>query len=102
MTINGTDVIAAFKAYCEEYNQLYIPDSPRESEVADSLAKHYNSDDLLDAIKQFVKKGEGPFLLFDFALRSRSLIESAKSEKASVERFREIVEETRKKIQNEL
>lgn len=102
MTITGSDVIAAFKAYCDEYNQLYIPDSPRDMEVADSLAKHFDSDDLLDGIKQYIKKGEGPFLVFDFALRSRSLIEAAKSERASIERFKEIVEETRKKIQNEL
>jgi hypothetical protein len=102
MTITGSDVVAAFKAYCDEYNKLYIPDSPREDAVADSIAKHYNSDILLEAIKKYVQSEEGPFLLFDFAIKSRTLIENAKFEKASVDRFKEIVEETRKKLQDEL
>lgn len=102
MTITGVDVIAAFKHYCEQYNQLYVPDVPREDAVADSLAKHYDSDDLLDAIREYIKKGDGPFLIFDFALKSRTFIENAKFEKDSINKFKSLVEETRKKIQNEL
>lgn len=102
MTITGRDFIDAFKTYCENENKLFIPDSPRQDDIADSLAKHYDSDDLLDAIKWCVKTEEGPFLIFDFAIKSRDYIDKIKKEKNSVNKFKQVVAETRKLLENEL
>ena len=102
MTITGHDFIDAFKAYCESENKLFIPDSPRQDDIANSLVKHYNSDDLLDAIKWCIKSEQGPFLVFDFALKSRDYIDKVKREKNSVNRFKQVVADTRKLLEDEL
>lgn len=101
MAITGNDVIAVFKVYCKEYNKLFIPDSPRQDDVADSLAEHYDSDDLLEAIKWYVDKDAGPILVFDFALKSRDYIQKIQKERASVDRFKQTVAETRKLIEQD-
>lgn len=103
MTISGEDVVAVFNHICKDKNKLFIPDSPRQDEVANSLADHYDGDDLLDAIKLYVASDPGPILIFDFALKSREYVEKVKKERASVERFKQTVAETRKLIEdNEL
>jgi hypothetical protein len=100
MALTGSDVVEVFKIYCKEYSKLFVPDSPRQDEVADSLANHYDSDTLLDAIKWYIEKEDGPMLVFDFALKSRDYVEKVKKEKASVDRFKQTVAETRKLIEN--
>lgn len=103
MSLTGNDVIVAFKTYCDQYERLFIPDNPRQEAIADSLATHYNSDDLLEAIKYFVKNDKGPYLIFEFALKSKDIIEKSKFERESGEKFKEIVAQTRKKLEsNEL
>lgn len=102
MTITGNDFIDAFKAVCESENKFFIPDSPRQDDIADSLVKHYDSDDLLDAIKWCIKSEQGPFLIFDFALKSRDYIEKVKRERNSVVRFKQVVADTRKLLEDEL
>ena len=101
MSLTGEDVIVAFTTYCSEYSRLFIPDLPRQDAVADSLAKHYNSDDLLEAIKYFVKNDKGPYLIFEFALKSKDIIEKSKFERESGEKFKEIVAQTRKKLESD-
>lgn len=103
MALSGSDVVEVFKLYCNQHNKLFVPDSPRQEEVADSMAQHYDSDDLLEAIRWYIEKETGPFIVFDFAIKSRDYIEKVKKERASVDKFRKTVEETRKLIeQNEL
>lgn len=103
MTISGNDVIAVFTHICKDKNKLFVPDSPRQDDVANSIADHYDGDDLLDAIKLYVSSEPGPILVFDFALKSREYVEKVKKERASVERFKQTVAETRKLIEdNEL
>lgn len=103
MALSGNDVVEVFKLYCTQHNKLFVPDSPRQEEVSDSLASHYDSDDLLEAIKWYTQKEDGPVLIFDFALKSRDYVERVKKERASVDKFKKTVEDTRKLIeQNEL
>jgi hypothetical protein len=102
MTITGHDLIEAFKTYCESEGKLFIPDSPRQDDIADSLAKHYDSDDILDAIKWCVKTEDGPFLIFDFAIKSRDYIDKIRKEKNSISKFKQVVADTRKLLQDEL
>lgn len=103
MALIGNDIIEVFKLYCSQNNKLFVPDSPRQEEVADSMANHYDSDDLLESIKWYTEKEPGPILVFDFAIKSRDYIEKVKKERASVDKFKKTVEETRKLIeQNEL
>jgi hypothetical protein len=100
MALTGNDVIEVFKVYCKENNKLFIPDSPRQDEIAVSLAEHYDSDSLLDAIKWYIEKENDPILLFDFAIKSRDYIDRVKKEKASIDKFKQTVADTRKLIEN--
>ena len=100
MALTGNDIIEVFKIYCKENSKLFVPDSPRQDEVAASLAQHYDSDTLLESIKWFISKEPDPILVFDFAVKSRDYVEKVKKEKASIEKFRQTVAETRKLIEN--
>jgi hypothetical protein len=101
MAITGNDVVEVFKVYCKEKGKLFVPDSPRQEDVANSLADHYDSDTLLDAIKWYIEKDEGPILVFDFALKSRDYVQKIQKEKASIDRFKQTVAETRKLIEKD-
>jgi hypothetical protein len=94
-------VIKYFKESCEKHSKLFIPDIPREDAVAESLGKYYNSKDLEKAIDWYVNTNKGPFLVFDFAVQSRDIIEKAKYESEAVDRFKQIVEETKRKFHTE-
>jgi hypothetical protein len=101
MAITGTDVVAVFKHICADNKKLFIPDSPRQDEIAESLASHYDGDDLLDAIKLFIASDPGPILVFDFAVKSRDFVSKVQKEKALVERFKQTVADTRKLIESD-
>lgn len=97
--LTGPSLIQLFKDYSESTHKLFIPDPPREDAVADSLCKHYDGELLERAIKWYVDNNPGPFLVFDFAIESRSLVEKVRFEKQSVDRFKDIVQETRKRME---
>jgi len=101
MAKTGLEAINYFKKSCKELNKLYIPDSPREDAIADSLMEFYDNDNLFKAIDLFVKSRTGPFLMFDFAIESRKYIDKIISEKKALEKFKDIVEETRKRMESE-
>lgn len=100
MSITGNDLIETFKVICESEDRLFIPDSPRQDDIADSMVKHYDSDDLLNAVKLYVKSEYGPILIFDFAIKSRDFVDKVKKERLSVDKFKQTVAETRKLIEN--
>ena len=101
MIKTGQDLIRYFKSCCEKQNKLLIPDSPRQEAVADSLANFYKTDNLELGIDRFVKSKPGPFLIFDFAIESRSYVDKTKFESKSVNAFKEIVEQTKKRMESE-
>lgn len=97
----GLEAINYFKKSCKELNKLYIPDPPREDAIADSLMEFYDKENLFKAIDIFVKSKTGPFLMFDFAVESRAYIDKVKFEKKALDNFKDIVEQTRKKMVSE-
>lgn len=97
--LTGPKLIQLFKDYSESTHKLFIPDPPREDAVAESLCKHYNSEHLEAAVKWYIDNNPGPFLVFDFAVESRNLVDKIKFEKQSIDRFRDIVQETRKRME---
>jgi hypothetical protein len=101
MSISGNDMISVFGYLCKDKKKLFVPDSPRQDDVAKSLVEHYDGDDLLDAIKLYISSEQGPILIFDFALKSRDLVEKVKKERTSVEKFKQTVADTRKLIQED-
>ena len=101
MEVTGAELIKFFKESCDKSNKLFIPDSPRQEQVADALAGFYKKDDLFGAVSVYVKAKTGPFLIFDFAVESRSYVERVKFENKSVDKFKNIVEETRKRMVSE-
>lgn len=98
--LTGTSLIQLFKDCCEKSHKLFIPDSPRQDEIAESLVKHYDSDLLRRGIEWHINNNPGPFLVFDFAIESRSVVEKVKYENESKSRFQDIVEETRKRMES--
>ena len=88
-----------FSDYSESTHKLFIPDPPRQEAIADSLCKHYEADLLEKAVKWYIDNNPGPFLIFDFAVESRSLVEKVRFERTSADRFKDIVEETRKRME---
>jgi len=99
--ITGTELINVFKKCCDTSHKLFIPDSPRQESVADALVEHYNADIITQAVKRYVASKPGPFLVFDFAVDSRTYVEIVKKEQASVNKFKDIVQETKKRLAEE-
>lgn len=97
--LTGLELIQLFKDYSESTHKLFIPDPPRQEMIADSLCKHYDSELLQKAVKWYIDINIGPFLIFDFAVESRSLVEKVRFEKISTDRFKDIVNETRKRME---
>lgn len=101
MLATGQELINYFKSYCEKSNKLFIPDSPRQESVADSLVSFYKTDNLRLGVESFIKSRPGPFLIFDFAIESRTFVEKAEFDKKSNDKFKSIVEETKKRMETE-
>jgi hypothetical protein len=101
MEVTGLELIKFFKGSCKKSNKLFIPDSPRQESVADALAEFYKKEELFNAVQLFIKSKTGPFLVFDFAIESRSYVDKTKFESKSVNAFKEIVEQTKKRMESE-
>jgi len=69
--------------------------------VSESLLSFYDKDILFSAIELFVKSNPGPFLVFDFAVQSKVYTDKVKFESKSVNKFKEIVNETKKRMEME-
>jgi hypothetical protein len=100
MKLTGESLIDLFRSYSEKSHKLFIPDSPRQDQVADSLAKHYDGELLQKAVMWYIDNRPGPFLIFDFAVESRDMVEKVKYENEAKSRFEDIVAETRKRMEN--
>lgn len=98
MKATGEQTIQHFKDCCKKQSKLFIPDSPRQEAVADALANFYDQQILFDAIESFIKSRTGPFLVFDFAVESKSYTDRVVFDTKSNNRFQEILEETRKRM----
>ena len=96
--LTGKELIEIFKESCEKSHKLFIPDSPRQESVADALAKHYYSEMLEKAVNYYIKKNHGPFLIFDFAIESRTVFDKVKFEEEAKNRFRNLVRETHDRL----
>lgn len=96
--LTGKELIEIFKKSCEKSHKLFIPDSPRQESVADALAAHYDSELLEKAVEFYVKKNQGPFLIFDFAIESRTIVDKVKFEEEAKNRFRNLVRETHDRL----
>lgn len=98
--LTGKDLIDLFKTCSEKSHKLFIPDSPRQDDIANSLVKHYDSDELNKAVEWYIAHRPGPFLVFDFAIESRDIVEKVKHETDAKAKFQDIVEQTRKRMEN--
>lgn len=102
MKVTGEQTIQHFQDCCKKYNKLFIPDSPRQEAVAKAIADFYESELLFKAIESFIKTRTGPFLVFDFAVESKSFIDRVVFDGKSESKFQAILEETRKRMTDEL
>lgn len=102
MKVTGKEMIEFFQSCCKKHNKLFIPDNPRQEGVADALADFYDGDVLFPAIELFVKTRSGPFIVFDFAVESKTYTDRVVFDSKSNNKFRDIFEETRKRMNNEL
>lgn len=98
MKATGQETVDYFKDCCKKQSKLFIPDSPRQEAVADALSDFYDREILFTAIDIFVKSRSGPFLIFDFAVESKSFTDKVVFDTRSNMKFQEILEETRKRM----
>lgn len=101
MNLTGEELLQHFASCCKRYNKLFVPDSPRQEQVAKALAEFYDKQRLLDACTMYVKHNNGPFLLFDFAVQSKHYVDKVVFEEKAVDRFKNIVQETKKRMEQE-
>ena len=99
-TPTGQGLIDLFQKECDEQGKLFVPDPPRQEQVAKSLVKYFDYEELKLAVNKFVSDTYGAVLVFDFVIKSRDLIERSKFETQSKKRFKEIVEQTRLKMES--
>lgn len=99
--LTGEELIQTFKSLCDKSNKLFIPDSPRQEAVAEALVQHYDEELLIKSIEFHINKNTGPFLVFDFAIVSRTLFEKIKYEEEAKNRFRNLVRETHDRMASE-
>lgn len=99
--LTGQEVMQHFVSCCKKRNKLFVPDSPRQEQVCDALADFYNKEVLFDAIDEFTKANPGPFIVFDFAIQSKKYIDHVTLEKKSRDKFISIVQETKKRMEQE-
>jgi hypothetical protein len=102
MKVTGEQTIQYFQDCCKKHSKLFIPDSPRQEPVAKAISEFYESEVLFKAIESFIKSKNGPVLLFDFAVESKTYIDKVKFDSKSDSRFQSILEETRKRMADEL
>lgn len=98
MKATGQETIEHFQNYCKQQSKLFIPDSPRQESVAKALADFYDKDILFKAIESFIKSRTGPFLVFDFAVESKTFTDKIRFDDKSNAKFKELLEETRKRM----
>jgi hypothetical protein len=102
MKATGEQTVQHFEECCKKHSKLFIPDSPRQEAVAKAIAEFYESEVLFKAIESFIKSRSGPFLIFDFAIESKSFIDRVLFDSKSQDKFNIILEETRKRMSDEL
>lgn len=98
MKATGQETVDYFINCCKKQNKLFIPDSPRQEAVSSALSDFYEKETLFMAIDLFVKSRTGPFLIFDFAVESKSFTDKVVFDTKSNTRFQEILEDTRKRM----
>ncbi len=101
MTLTGQELIEHFKNCCEKRNKLFIPDSPRQEAVAEALSKFYNPEILLKACDLFIKSNNGPFIIFDFAIQSKTYTDKIQFDAKSSEKFKDVVKQTKLRMELE-
>ena len=99
--VTGQNLLEYLRDCCKKSNKLFIPDSPRQEAVADALAEHYDGDLLKMGIDLFVKSRTGPFLIFDFAIESKKMIDKVKQEMESKQKMMLIIQETKNRMESE-
>jgi hypothetical protein len=102
MKVTGEQTIQHFQDCCKKHSKLFIPDSPRQEPVAKAISEFYESELLFKAIESFVKAKSGPVLVFDFAIESKTYIDKVQFDNKSESKFQAILEETRKRMTDEL
>ena len=99
--ITGQDLIKYFKECCEKQHKLFVPDSPRQDSVADSLASFYKEENLKLGIENFINNKTGPFLIFDFAIESKNIADKVKFEEQAKNKVKDLVKQTYERLGNE-
>jgi len=98
MKATGEETIQHFQDYCKKQSKLFIPDSPRQEAVAKALSDFFEKEVLFKAIELYIKSRGGPFLVFDFAVESKTYTDRVLLDGKSNSKFKEILEDTRKRM----
>lgn len=92
-----------FRKYCDQHEKLFIPDETRDPAIAKSLFKfhkqHYSLRLLDECIVDYIDNHDGPILIYDFAIVVGKIRGRLEAEKESREKFDQIAQETKKRME---
>lgn len=95
------ELIRFFRDESERQGKLFVPDPPRQDQVAKSLlsytAKYSTEEILLESIKLFIESRTESILVFDYAIGAKEFRDKVEEDIRSKEKFEKILEQTRKR-----
>jgi hypothetical protein len=95
------DILEVFEVECDNHRKLFLASISDESVIRGMVAhytKFYTLDILKEAIKLFVKEGDDPIQIYDFAVASSKVRDRVVTNIESKENFNRILKETEERM----
>jgi len=103
--MNPDELIGYFEEACDREAVLFVPDSPRQEKVAESLikfhSKHYSLDILKNCVDYYCKVSPKPVTVYEFAITINQVRDKVIKERALIKDFEDKVEATRKVMEGD-
>lgn len=103
MKLTSEAVIDTFVKYCKEYGKLFVPDEKRDEAIVNSLISYYednyDSQLLIDCINAWIKTGEEPILIYNFAIESSKVRSLVLTDRQSRREFNDLLQQTRERME---
>jgi len=100
-TLTSEIYLKKFKEYCDEYNIMFIPDSPREEAISVQLLtyykKNYDAAVLLETTKIYIRElGHKPAMVLNFSLVAHDYTDRVVENQKLAEEYRITMANTKK------
>lgn len=101
--MDADELIEYFEERCDAEAVLFVPDSPRQEKIAESLikfhSKHYSIETLKKTIDLYCKTAPKPVTVYEFAVSINVFREKVLKEQALVDDFNKTLEATKRRME---